>query len=75
MDPFTEIKLAKRMAKLFNKSVSKLAVLLTLRRSFQWRRRIFRTCNWPMSKVEKTVEGTIDNDAIDQSKEFDTFTR
>ena len=38
----------------FNKSLSNLAVLLILRRSFQWWRRIFP--NLSMSKVEKNRE-------------------
>ena len=38
----------------FNKSLSNLAILLILRRSFQWCRRIFP--NLSVSKVEKTVK-------------------
>ena len=39
---------------LFNKSLSNLTIILILRRSFQWCRRIFP--NLSMSKVEKTRE-------------------
>ena len=38
-------------------SLSNLAILLILRRSLQWWRRVFS--NWSLSKVEKTVEGSI----------------
>ena len=41
----------------FNKSLSNLAILLILRRSFQWCRRIFP--NLSMSKVEKTVKRSV----------------
>ena len=41
----------------FNKSLSNLAVLLILTRSFQWWRRIFPS--WSMLKIEKTMRGSI----------------
>ena len=42
-----------------NESLSNLAILLILRRSFQWCRRI--SPSWSMSNVEKTMEGSIPN--------------
>ena len=41
----------------FNKSLSNLAVLLILTRSFQWWRRIFPS--WSMLKIDKTMRGSI----------------
>ena len=46
----------------FNKSLSNLAILLILRRSFQWCRRISPSLS--MSKVEKTVKRSICTELI-----------